>query len=64
LATLELRRFERLPRIARRRYAALPRRSKQTVRGLLIYETTETHETLPAEKGQQASAIESRSGRT
>jgi len=54
LVTLELRRFERLPQIARRRYAASPRRSKQTVRGLLIYETAETHKTLPAEKGQQA----------
>jgi hypothetical protein len=60
LATLELRRFERLPRIARRRYAALPRRSKQTVRGLLIYETTETDKAIPAQKRQQACAIESR----
>jgi hypothetical protein len=55
LATLELRRFERLPRIARRYHVASPRRSKQIASGLLIYETTETHKTLPAEKGQQAS---------
>jgi hypothetical protein len=43
LATLESHRFERQTRIARRRYAASPRRSKQTVCGLLIYETTETN---------------------
>jgi hypothetical protein len=64
LATLESHRFERQTRIARRRYAASPRRSKQTVCGLLIYETTETNQTLPAQKGQQASAIESRTRRT
>jgi len=48
LATLELRRFERLPRIARRYHVASPRRSKQIASGLLIYETTETNETLSA----------------
>jgi hypothetical protein len=62
LATLESHRFERLPQIARRYHVASPRRSKQIASGLLIYETTETHETLPVKKGQQTSAVESRTG--
>jgi hypothetical protein len=60
LATLESHRFERLSRIARRYHVASPRRSKQIASGLLIYETTQTNQTLPAEKGQQACEIESR----
>jgi hypothetical protein len=60
LVTLELRRFERLPRIARRYHVASPRRSKQIASGLLIYETTETDKAIPAQERQQACAIESR----